>query len=289
MDFNKHDSNNTTRLGRFNWEDMLTTVSTSQLHNRHPKITQVTQPPANHKGTKPQTIILLANSSSSGDSLLQGRPLLQQFPKPACQLVTPSCQIHRERPQLLPIKEEATATTCSAKVMVLSHQTGPHSTGKLTPGIPFLQHYNLCICLQQQNKQALSEREVLTNLLQQLTTLDPTIVLYLWKSMDHSSKSAIRLSNKPLEFLISPLIYPDLPALSSLTIPPITCIYFWDPQNLQHYWFSNSVHGCRLQSKDCGLSNYLWLNKPNAWDGSFSWHQSTTWTNSGEQFSQLQG
>jgi len=110
MDFNKHDSNSMMRLGRFNWEDMLTTVSTSQLHNRHPKIKQVTQPPSNHKGTKPQTIILLANSSSSGDSLLQGRPLLQQFHKPACQLVTPSCKIHRERPQLLPIKEKAIAT-----------------------------------------------------------------------------------------------------------------------------------------------------------------------------------
>jgi len=48
---------------------------------------------------------------------------------------------------------------------ILSHWAGTHSIGKPTPGTPFLQHCNLHICLEHQNKQALSEWEAFTNLL----------------------------------------------------------------------------------------------------------------------------
>jgi len=88
-----------------------------------------------------------------------------------------------------------------ASLPIVSFKEGASkSIGRTTTGTSFLQRYDLRLCLQQKNKQVLSEWEAFTTLLRQLATLDGSIVLYPWKYMDHTSQPAIQLSPEPSNF-----------------------------------------------------------------------------------------
>jgi len=63
------------------------------------------------------------------------------------------------------------------------------------------------------------ELEALTNLLHQIDVLNPTIMLYPWKSMDHNSKPAIWLSTKLLEFFNIPTNSPGFASFKQLDNP----------------------------------------------------------------------
>jgi len=75
------------------------------------------------------------------------------------------------------------------------------------------------LCLHQHNKQVLSEWEALTTLLGRLSTIDGTIVLYPWKSMDQSSQPAIRLLSASSVFLNLQTYAPELISFKWLDKP----------------------------------------------------------------------
>jgi len=65
---------------------------------------------------------------------------------------------------------------------------------------PFLQRYDLRICLYSKNQPVLSEWEALHNLLIKLQVCDPTIQVYPWRSEDHRVYPPIQLRAQDIPF-----------------------------------------------------------------------------------------
>ena len=65
---------------------------------------------------------------------------------------------------------------------------------------PFLQRYDLRICLHGRKGQEYSEWEALTAFLSKLQAIDHTIKVYPWQARDHPENPAIELASAPHDF-----------------------------------------------------------------------------------------
>jgi len=113
-------------------------------------------------------------------------------------------------PPLMPNKVEAT-----------------QPTGQMVAGTPFSYCYNLCLCLNQKNKQMLSKWEVFTTLLCQLAMIDGSIMSYLWNSKDYNTQPAILLEPELFHFLVSQSMLCILWVISGWTTPSNICLSSW--------------------------------------------------------------
>jgi len=140
----------------------------------------------------------LDNSSTvnhfTGETLHQDCTHAQKFIKQACHLAKLPSQAYH------PIQEVA-------------------SFGPAAADRPFLHHYELCLCLQQPEKQVLSIWEALTALLCRLATIDNTAVLFPWKRMDLDSQPAIQPQSNPSEFFDLQMYAPQLVSFKWLDSP----------------------------------------------------------------------
>jgi len=75
---------------------------------------------------------------------------------------------------------------------------------------PFLQRYDLRICLYSKNQPVLSEWEALHNLLIKLQVCDPTIQVYPWRSEDHRVYPPIQLRAQDIPFFDLAIYAPRL-------------------------------------------------------------------------------
>jgi len=179
---------------------------------------------------------------------------LQQPAPLAPATVTPSPDF-KDRRQLT---KEAIAPSCR-QIHLSNHEEGQLltlmsvtslSVRPMKASSPFLQRYDLRICLKQKSKPVLSEWEAFTTFLRQLAMLDDTLVLYPWKSADHTIHPAIHLSPEPSNFFDIPVYAPQLVSYTRMTnstrhssvllgssVPPASLVKELDP------WLRCTKHG----------------------------------------------
>ena len=129
-------------------------------------------------------------------------------------------------------KQEASSTDSNQKLNytnpnvdvrltgIPQHQEAASQSIELAPvNRPFLHRYDMRLCLQQDQKQALSEWEALTNLFSRLATIDETIVLHPWKSTDSASQPTIQLSSESSGFFDLDTYAPQLVSFKWLDSP----------------------------------------------------------------------
>jgi len=188
-------------------------------------------------------------------------------------------------PAIAKIKEDINPQTYRR---IKVHETSNQTPSPFSPWL-FLQRYSIQICLQQTNKQVISEWEAINLLFQKNLMVDPVTVVYPWQSLDASNNPPIHLASTAFGFFALPTYVPWLVS------------HTWLDNQIQHPYiflgsevdptkmWSNSVHGWEQPNKVYGLGNYLWSNRQNAWVGYCFLHLNMTYKNSDSNYIKWQG